>query len=88
MDMSATGPTPLEVALGWLFLIGCLAGPVGLIALRHHFSEARGGLLAVKNVMVFATVVSSPVLFGVALVVVLGVAEAFATLWGLLWSAW
>lgn len=88
MDMSFAGPTPMEEFLGWAFLVFCLAGPIGLVALRHHFSDARGRLRTVKNLMVLATVVSAPVVGGLALIVVAGGVEAFTTAWDLLKFSW
>jgi hypothetical protein len=89
MDLSIPpGPTPMEEFLGLAFLVLCLAGPIGLVALRHHFSGARGRLRTVRNLLVLATVASSPVVAGLALIVVAGGVEAFATLWDLLKSAW
>ncbi len=88
MDMSPAGPTLMEEFLVWAFLVICLAGPIGLIALRHHFSDARGRLRTVKNLMVLATVVSAPVVGVLALTVVAGGVAAFTTIWDLLRFAW
>lgn len=88
MDLSPPISTPMEQFLGWALLALCLAGPVGLVALRHHFSDARGRLLAVKSVLVIATVVSSPVLAVLALTVVVGGVAALALPWNLLKLFW
>ena len=88
MDLSISGPTPMEEFLSLVFVVCCLAGPIGLVALRHHFSGARGRLRTVKNLMVLATVVSAPVVGGLALTVVAGGVAAFTTLWNFLKLAW
>ena len=88
MDLSFAGPTPVEEFLGWVFVACCLAGPIGLVVLRRHLSGARGPLRVVKNLLVIATVVSAPIVGGLALIVVAGGVEAFTTLWDLLKTAW